>query len=139
VVFPTGIVAFEQSLNTSLIRPGCNDTAELSRIAGIAPLFANLTFGTAQPNEGVFMSTPTANTVAIRWAAETLPQAPLLGPTIPEPVNVAVTLSSDGVITFLYGSGNANLHTAFQSASTCGAQPTVGISNGHDVYARTVT
>ncbi len=139
IVFPTGIIAFEPSVFTSLFRPGCNDTTELNRIGGIAPLFANLTFGTAQPNEGVFISTSGANTVNIRWAAETLPSAPSIGASIPEPVNMAVTMTAEGAITFMYGTGNANLHTAVQTLSTCGSQPTVGISPGHDVYSRTLT
>src|SRR6185369_11249420 len=106
-------------------------------LPAIAPLFASLNFGNAQPNEGIFISSsPTM--VTIRWAAETFPAFPILPPAVPEPINIAVSITADGVITFYYGSGNQNLHTAFQSASTCGTQPTVGISNGHDVYTRTV-
>jgi Fungalysin metallopeptidase (M36)/Fungalysin/Thermolysin Propeptide Motif len=131
VVFPTGAIGFEPSVFTNLFRPGCNDVAELSRIAAIAPLFSNLTFGTAQQNEGVFISTPAANSVAIRWTAETLGGA--------EPVNFAATMNSDGVVTFYYGAGNQNFQSALQTLSTCGAQPAVGISNGHDVYARTIS
>jgi len=132
VVYPTGAIGFEPSVFTNLIRPGCNDTAELSRIAAIAPLFSNLTFGTAQPNEGVFISSPAPNSTAIRWTAETL--TPF---GTGEPVNFAATITSAGVITFYYGTGNQNFQSAAQTLSTCGAQPTVGISNGHDVYART--
>lgn len=133
VVYPTGAILLEPSVFTNLTGPGCNDLAELRRIAAIAPLFLNLTFGTAQADEGIYMSTPSAGTVAFRWAAETLGASP------PEPVNFAVTLASDGVITLYYGSGNQNLHKAASTLSTCGAQPVVGISNGHDVYARNVT
>jgi Fungalysin metallopeptidase (M36)/Fungalysin/Thermolysin Propeptide Motif len=134
VVLPTGAIMFEPSVSTNLIGPGCNDRIELSHIAAIAPLFVNLTFGSAQPSEGIYMSSPAPNTIAIRWTAETLPTAPLLPPAVPEPVNFAATMTSDGVITFYYGAGNQNLHTAVQTLSTCGAQPTVGISPGHDAY-----
>jgi hypothetical protein len=137
-VYPTGFIAFEPSVNTNLLNGGCNDTTELSHLAAIAPLFANLTFGTAQENEGIFISS-NADTVALRWSAQTLPQTPSISTAIPEPVNFGLTLSADGVIAFYYGSGNQNLHTAAQSFSTCGAQPVVGISNGHDVYTRTIT
>src|SRR5262249_59762173 len=54
------------------------------------------------------------------------------------PVNFAATMNSEGVITSYYGTGNQNFQTASQTLSTCGAQPTVGLSNGHDVYALTV-
>jgi hypothetical protein len=138
VVYPTGAIGFEPSVLTSLLRPGCNDVAELSRFPGIAPLFANLTFGTAQPNEGVFLSV-TPDSVTVRWAAEPLTSSLVLPGSVREPVNFAVTLTSEGVITFRYGSGNQNLHTATQQLSTCGAQPVVGISSGHDVYAQTIS
>jgi hypothetical protein len=138
VVLPTGAIVFEPSVFTSLLGPGCNDTTELSRIAAIAPLFANLTFGSAQPNEGVFLSS-SGNTLAVRWTAEVLPATPLLGPSIPEPVNFAAAFTTDGVVTFYYGSGNQNLQTAAQTLTTCGPQPAVGLSNGHDVYARSIT
>jgi hypothetical protein len=132
-----GIIWFEPSIFTNRGRIGCTDATELSRLPAIAPLFASLNFGNVQPSEGIFISSsPTM--VTIRWAAETFPAFPILPPSIPEPVNVAVSLTADGVITFYYGAGNQNLHTAFQTASTCGAQPSVGISNGHDVYSRTV-
>ena len=110
VVYPTGAIGFEPSVFTNLIRPGCNDTAELRRIAAIAPLFSNLTFGTAQPNEGIFISSPAANSVAIRWTAETLGGA--------QPVNFAATMTSAGVITFYYGTGNQNFQSAVQTLST---------------------
>jgi len=135
VVYPTGGIGFESSAFTSLVRPGCNDIFELMRFAGIAPLFANLTFGTAQQNEGIWLSLPAANTVAIRWSAEIIPTGIAVSPVF-EPVNFAVVFNADGVITFHYGSGNQNLHTAAQTLSTCGAQPAVGLSNGHDVYVR---
>ena len=138
LVYHNGIIGFEPSLFTTSFGFGCNDATELRRTAAIAPLFANLTFGTAQPNEGIFYSVPSPDTVAIRWAAETLPTPPLITPAIAEPVNFAVTISAGGVVTFYYGSGNANLHTAFQPLSTCGSQPAIGLSNGHDVYARTI-
>ena len=137
LILPTGIIEFEPSVLTNLSRPGCNDATELSQIAGIAPLFLNLTFNTtsqaAQPNEGLYASS-SANSMNIRWAAETLTQ---LAP--PQPVNFAATITAEGLITFSYGSGNQNLQTDVQTLSTCGSQPTVGISNGHDVYARTLT
>jgi Fungalysin metallopeptidase (M36)/Fungalysin/Thermolysin Propeptide Motif len=138
IVDINGIIWFEPSISTSRVGGGCNDAAELSRLPAIAPLFANLNFGNAQQNEGIFISS-SSTMVTIRWTAETFPAFPLLPPAVPEAINVAVSLTADGVITFYYGAGNQNLHTAFQTASTCGAQPTVGISNGHDVYARTVT
>jgi hypothetical protein len=134
-VLPTGAIELEPSVFTNLSRPGCNDVFELRRMAAIAPLFANLNFGTAQPNEGIYESILSPKAVAIRWAAETLTSVALS----PEPVNFSVTLTDEGVITFYYGTGNQNLNLAIQNASTCGAQPTIGISNGHDVYAASVT
>jgi hypothetical protein len=133
-VDPLGAIWFEPSVFTNLFRTGCKDTTELRRLAAIAPLFASLTFGTAQDNEGMFISFPAPDTVAIRWAAETLPAPTSVPPGIPEPVNFAATLTSAGVITFYYGSGNQNLHTATPTLSTCGGQPAAGLSNGHDAY-----
>ena len=134
MVYPNGALIFESSADSTLLGPGCTDVFELRRMVAIAPLLAQLTIGSAQPNEGVFASL-TANSATIRWAAETLPAAPLVSPSIPEPVNVAVTITSEGVITFQYGSGNQNLHLAAQTFSDCGPQPVVGLSNGHDVYS----
>jgi hypothetical protein len=133
-----GIIWFEPSVFTSRLSAGCHDVDELRRIPAIAPLFTNLNFGSAQPNEGIYISAPDENTIHIRWAAETFPAFPLLPPAVPEPVNFAVTLTSDGVVTFYYGAGNENLHSAAQTLSTCGPQPAVGLSNGHDVYARNI-
>jgi hypothetical protein len=139
VVYPTGAIGFESSVLTSLIRPGCNDIFELSQLVAIAPLFANLNFGAAQANEGIYLGFPTPDSLAIRWTAEVLPAFPIVPPVTPEPVNFAVTMTAEGVITFYYGSGNQNLHTAVQTLPTCGAQPAVGLSNGHDVYVRNIT
>jgi len=138
VVHPNGTLVFEPSADTGIGTAGCTDVFELRRMAAVAPLLTQLTFGTAQPNEGVYVSFA-SNAVTIRWAAETLPSTPLLPPAIAEPVNVAVTLNADGVIAFQYGSGNQNLHQAMPTFSNCGPQPVVGISNGHDVYSFTVS
>jgi hypothetical protein len=132
VVYPTGAVGFGFSAFTNLFRPGCNDATELARFPAVAPLFANLTFGNAQPNEGIFVSVPGPDAITIRWAAETLTAFP-----VGEPVNFAVTLTSDGVAQFQYGSGNASFTTT-QNASSCGQSPVIGISNGHDVYSQTI-
>lgn len=69
VIYPTGVIGSGFSAFTNLFRPGCNDAAELARFPAIAPLFANLTFGSAQPNEGVYVSTAPGQ-ITFRWAAE---------------------------------------------------------------------
>lgn len=132
VVYPTGVIAFENSISTNLLTGGCTDVAELRHINGIAPLFTNLTFGASQAAEGIYVGFPSPKAVTVRWAAETLTG---LSPNAGDPVNFAVTLNDDGSVLAQYGSGNTNLQTA-QVSSTCGAPNVVGLSNGHDVYAR---
>jgi hypothetical protein len=61
-------------------------------------------------SEDIFIDASTSGQVTIRWLAETVTGA--------HPVNVSMTLFSDGRIRFHYGSGNTGL------------TPTIGISNG---------
>jgi hypothetical protein len=131
-IYPTGVLGFGFSAFTNLFSPGCNDLTELSRLPAVAPLFANLTFGTAQPSEGIYMSSSGTGSLTIRWAAETLTPFPA-----GDPVNFAVTLSSDGVIQFFYGPGNASFTTTL-NGTACGQSPVIGISNGHEAFTQTV-
>jgi len=130
-IYPAGVLAFGFSAFTSLFGGGCNDLTELARLPAVAPLFANLTFGTAQPNEGIFLSV-VGRTLTIRWAAETL--TPF---AVGNPVNFAVTIGDDGVIQFFYGSGNASFATTI-NGSNCGQSPVIGISNGHEAFTQSV-
>ncbi len=88
-----------------------NSTAKLLSDVRIAPLWANLS--TAGAGDDIFVDTSVANQITIRWKA--------VNEANGSPVNVAVTLFSNGQFRFNYGAGNANLN------------PTVGISmgNGH--------
>lgn len=124
LVYRNGLIAFELPAAT-----GCLDSSALSRYTAIAPLWLDLsTLGSAQKNENVYMSS-TADSVTFRWAAETVNTFF----NVPgDPVNFSATLFSDGRIEFHYGDGNTNLAAAVPFG--CGAGPTVGISNGHDVY-----
>ncbi|HSP68431.1 MAG TPA: Ig-like domain-containing protein, partial [Bryobacteraceae bacterium] len=131
-IYPTGALGFGFSAFTSLLSPGCNDSTELARLPAVAPLFANLTFGTAQPNEGIYSSASGPGSLTIRWAAETLTPFPA-----GEPVNFAVTLTKEGVIQFFYGAGNTNFTTTL-NGSACGQSPVIGISNGHEAFTQTV-
>ena len=118
----------------------CTDATALPISKTIAPLWSQLTtFGGAQANEGIFVSQTAATlssprAVNIRWAAETFNINAANGGR-GNPVNFAATLSEDGTILFNYGTGNAELGQALIGALGCNAAPTVGISNGHDVYA----
>jgi hypothetical protein len=130
-IYPTGVLGFGFSAFTSLFRGGCNDITELARFPAVAPLFANLNFGAAQPNEGIFVSF-LGRSVTIRWAAETV--TPF---GAGDPVNFAVTLTDDGVIQYFYGSGNASFNNLVLG-STCGQSPVIGISNGHEAFTQSV-
>src|SRR6185436_8953985 len=123
-----GLIAFELPVAT-----GCTDSAGLSRYNAIAPMWLNLSIlGSAQENENVYTSA-TANSITFRWAAETVNQFF----NVPgDPVNFSATLFIDGRIEFHYGTGNTNLSSSVPVG--CGAGPTVGLSNGHDVYSQTV-
>ncbi len=131
-IYPLGALGFGFSAFTNFFTPGCNDSTELARLPAVAPLFVNLTFGTAQPNEGIYVSFPGRGALTIRWAAETLTSFPA-----GEPVNVAVTLTDDGVIRYFYGPGNANFTTTL-NGSSCGQSPVIGISNGHESFTQSV-
>jgi hypothetical protein len=119
--YTNGLVAFDIPVTNA-----CTDGAALARYVGIAPLWTTLTFGTAQANEGLFLSFPTPNSIVFRWAAET---------QLGSPVNFSATLNDDGAIDFYYGAGNGNL-ALVPTAAGCGSGPTTGISNGHDLYAQ---
>jgi hypothetical protein len=126
LVYRNGLIAFELPVAT-----GCLDSSALSRYTAIAPMWLDLsTLGSAQKNENVYTSS-TADSVTFRWAAETVNTFF----NVPgDPVNFAATLFSDGRIEFHYGDGNTNLAAAVPFG--CGAGPTVGISNGHDIYSQ---
>ncbi len=130
-VFSTGLIGFG-----SVAFPLCGDVTDLRGMQGIAPMSVpdlRLT-GRAQPNENVYRSQSSPDTFTIRWAAETpSPQAGVP----PEPVNFAATLFADGGIQFDYGSGNKNLGNL--GGGFCPSSlPTVGISNGHEIFTQVV-
>jgi len=122
-VYTNGLIGFDLPVTNA-----CMDAAALARYVGIAPLWTTLTFGSAQANEGLFLSSPYSGSVVFRWAAETQTGSP---------VNFSVTLTEDGVIDFTYGAGNGNL-ALIPTAVGCGSGPTTGISNGHDVFSQTL-
>jgi hypothetical protein len=122
-VYTNGLIAFDVPVSSA-----CMDSTALAHYAGIAPLWTTLTFGSAQPNEGLYMSLGTTGRVVFRWAAET--------PT-GSPVNFSVTLNQDGAIDMSYGTGNANLDV-LPTPVGCGSGPTTGLSNGHDLYSQTI-
>ena len=122
-VYTNGLVAFDVPVTSA-----CTDGAALARYVGIAPLWTTLTFGTAQANEGLYLSFPTPDSIAFRWAAET---------QLGSPVNFSATLNDDGAIDFSYGAGNGSL-ALVPSAAGCGSGPTSGISNGHDLYSQRI-
>jgi hypothetical protein len=118
-IYANGLISFDVPVSSA-----CTDFTALAHYAGIAPLWTGLTFGTAQANEGVYMTVGTAGKVVFRWAAET---------STGSPVNFSVTLNDDGAIDVIYGTGNANL-ALVPTSTGCGSGPAVGISNGHDLY-----
>jgi hypothetical protein len=122
-VYTNGLIAFDVPVSSA-----CMDSAALAHYAGIAPLWTTLTFGSAQANEGLYMSLGAAGKVVFRWAAETQTGAP---------VNFSVTLNQDGAIDFSYGAGNGNL-ALVPTAAGCGSGPTTGISNGHDLFSQSI-
>ncbi|MBM3734804.1 MAG: hypothetical protein FJW39_03385 [Acidobacteria bacterium] len=127
-IYANGLLAFNQPVLTP-----CTDITSLGAYKGIAPLWHEMnTFGTAQPNEGVFVSRPSPDAITFRWAGGT----DVFAGFNPEPVNFAVTLWEDGRIRYQYGAGNRNLGIG-QLNSSCGSvsTPTVGISSGHDIYS----
>ncbi len=127
-LFNNGLVSFDLPVLTP-----CTDTGSLFAYNAIAPLWNEMnTLGTAQQNEGVYISRPAPDQITIRWAGGT---DVFLG-VRPEPLNFAMTLFEDGRIQFHYGTGNKNLAIG-QANSSCGAvsTPTVGISRGTDAFA----
>lgn len=125
-VHANGLLSFDLPPSSA-----CVDAALFRNMTGIAPFYMNMrTSGTAQPNENVYMGRPSEDAVTFRWAGET---AVIAGSgVIPEPLNFAVTLYSDGRIEMAYGAGNRNL--GFPSPATtalnCSVSPVIGISNG---------
>src|SRR5216684_1733720 len=129
-VYRNGLIAFDFPVTFD----ACTDRAALAEQVGIAPLWLNLTTsGQAQTGEDVYMST-SAGAVTFRWAAETQSG---FGGVPGSPVNFAATLFDDGSIQFFYGSGNHELGSA-ATTNGCSPGPTVGISNGHEVFTQTV-
>lgn len=130
LVDPNGLLSFDLMAQTA-----CTDVAALRTVNGIAPLWTQLTvLGYTQPGEDVYLSQPTPQSVTFRWAAETYTA---FSPSLPgDPVNFAVTLVNDGTILFNYGS-NTNVGSAM-TVSGCGPGPTIGISNGHELFAQAV-
>ncbi|MCU1338501.1 MAG: hypothetical protein JWO19_4082 [Bryobacterales bacterium] len=122
-VYTNGLIGFDLPVTSA-----CTDSTALARYVGIAPLWTTLTFGTAQASEGLYLSAPVPGSIVFRWAAETQAGSP---------VNFSVTLGDDGTIDFAYGSGNVNLGL-IPSAVGCGSGPTIGLSNGHDLYSQTL-
>ena len=122
-VYSNGLLAFDVPVSSA-----CMDSSALAHYVGIAPLWTTLTFGTAQANEGLFMTVAAPGRAVFRWAAETLTGAP---------VNFSVALNDDGSIDVSYGAGNGNL-ALVPTAAGCGSGPTIGISNGHDLFSQTV-
>ncbi len=116
--------------------PLCFDVSGLAGIHGVQPLgLFVVTGGTAQPNEGVYQSQSTPDSITFRWAAETVP---LVAGAPPEPVNFAATLYSDGRIQLDYGGGNRNLASSPFGLAGCPNTPAIGLANGHEVFAQTV-
>ncbi len=131
-----GLIAFELPAGTA-----CTDVAALRNFNAIAPMWMSLrTNGTAQPGENVYMSRPSPDSISFRWAAETaVSPGPLAGGPAPEPVNFSATLFEDGRILLQYGAGNKNLTGGVPIAGCSQSTPTVGISNGHELFAQSVT
>lgn len=124
LVYGNGLIAFD----IPVLSTSCTDFNALSRFPAIAPLWNPLSLtGGVQPNEGLFVSR-TASCITFRWAGENTPVGGQ-----PSPVNFAATLFSDGRTQFNYGEGNQTVASS-SVFNTCGTGPTVGISNGHDVY-----
>ncbi len=97
-----------------------NAPQKLKNNVRIAPLWMDLlTNGYAQNGEDVYVAA-TANSLKIRWVAETFLYA--------EPMDFEVVLSSDGRIKFNYGPGNANFHSYWSTG------PTIGVSCGQCDY-----
>ncbi|HET8550532.1 MAG TPA: hypothetical protein VFL57_21120, partial [Bryobacteraceae bacterium] len=135
-VHPNGLLTFEVPAD---MFGRCVALDLLADVKGIAPLLLDVrTNGSAQPNENVYVSRPSADAIAFRWAGET---NPLPGLFTPEPVNFAATLFRDGRIEFSYGSGNRNLSfsTNASNAFGCSAEsPLVGIASGRGTAAAAI-
>lgn len=128
-VYRNGLIAFDSPVTFN----ACTDTPALSESVGIAPLWLNLiTTGVAQPGEDVYVSAQPGS-VTFRWAAETASIFSGGGSA----VNFAATLFDSGRIQFSYGAGNHELASA-TTVSGCSPGPTVGISNGHEVFTQTI-
>lgn len=97
---------------TSSSAPYSNSTSGLTSAVRIAPLWDDLETD-QQTDHDIYIDTGTSGQVTIRWQGATYSYT-----GTGYPVNVAVTLYSDGRIRFHYGDGNTNL------------TPTIGISRG---------
>ena len=130
MVYANGLIFFEFPAT-----PGtCADSVNLRSFRGIAPLWTALSAttlaGTAQPNEGLYISNG-PDSITFRFAGEFTGLGQAASPT-----NYAATLYSDGRIQFNYGSGNQTVDTS-ANFNECG--PAVyGLGNGHDVYSAAV-
>ena len=126
IAYRNGLVSFDTPVTTS----SCTDATALRKYIGFAPLWLPLSVtGSAQPNEGMYVSTSSDGTaMTIRWAAEYA----AIGQNA-VPVNFAVTIFDDGAFTYSYGTGN-QIQAA--TGSVCGV-PATGFSNGHDTYSST--
>ena len=96
---------------TSSTPSSANSTSALINRIMIAPLWEDLiTNGLSQPDEDIYIHTPSSDSICFRWAGESYETG--------TPINVEVILYRDGRIQFNYGPGNDGL------------SPTVGISGG---------
>lgn len=125
-VQPNGLITFDHTYGE--ISTPCTDPNQLLLVNGIAPLWMNIEVnGSAQKNEGIFYS-GTEKSFTVRWAAESYS---LFGDGVP--INFAVTLYDDGRILTQYATPFTGLGDAY-TVSGCGSAPTIGISNGHDIF-----
>ncbi|MFN7921721.1 MAG: M36 family metallopeptidase [Bryobacteraceae bacterium] len=129
-IFPNGLLTFDLPVVTP-----CTDGAALASFNAIAPMWMEMTtLGRAQAGEDVYVSRPTQDSIAFRWAGSTDP-----GFGTPEAVNFATILYADGRIEFRYGSGNKNLAVDNPAAGCPVSTPTIGISNGNEVFTQLST
>jgi hypothetical protein len=126
-VHNNGLLAFDLPVLTR-----CTDASSLAAYNAVAPMWLEMnTLGLAQRTEGVFIGRPFPDQITFRWAGGLD-----VGPGFtPEPVNFMATLFQDGRIVFNYGTGNKNLSLGTANSSCVNVStPTVGLSNGHDVF-----
>ena len=132
LIYSNGLIAFDLPVTSA-----CTDRSALANVTGIAPMWMDLrTDGSVQPNENVYTSRNSSDSVTFRWAGESdvVPQVV----NRPEPLNFAATLYDDGRIVFHYGAGNRNLATGAPFAGCPTSTPTVGISKGNSAFTQIV-